>query len=237
MAEIRLNKFIASTGHCSRREADTLISSGQVFVNNFAVTQLGTKIDDSKDSVRIGKKMLAQKQTLTIALNKPKNIVCTKKATHGEKTIVELLPHNLRHLNPIGRLDKESQGLILLSNDGDFTMRLMHPRTHIEKEYEVTVKGLVTDKVIEKIKKGVRTQMYRTQPAQAVLIHADEERSILKIILKEGKKRQIREMMFTLGHRVKKLVRIRIGKYVLDPKLPVGAFMYLDQKALKLLES
>jgi 23S rRNA pseudouridine2605 synthase len=235
MAEIRLNKFIASTGHCSRREADRLIEDGRVYVNNYKIEKLGTKIDDQKDGVRIDKKVLKPKKHVVIALNKPKGFVCTKKATHGEKTILELLPKNLHYLNPVGRLDKDSEGLLLLTNDGELANKLTHPTKHVEKEYVATVKGKIEENIVDEIKKGVRIEGYKTRPAKAKIIHAGEDRSVLVIELKEGKKRQIREMMFFLGHRVKKLERVRIGKYKLDTKMPRGAFAYLSSEDIKKL--
>jgi pseudouridine synthase len=170
-------------------------------------------------------------------LNKPKGFVCTKKATHGERTIMELLPENLRHLNSVGRLDKDSEGLILMTNDGDLALRLTHPRKHVEKEYLVTVKGEVGEEVLEKIAKGVKLMGYKTRPAKAKIIHVGEERSTLQIIIEEGKKRQVREMMFTLGHRVKKLERVRIGGYKMDKKMPRGAFQYLSAPDIQKLAS
>lgn len=229
MTQVRINKFIASTGYCSRREADKLVSEGRVFVNNYQIKELGTKIDDAKDEIRVGKKVLKPKKHVVIAFNKPKNIVCTKKATHGEKTIMELLPESLRHLNPVGRLDKESEGLLVLTNDGELALKLTHPKKHVEKEYIVTVKGKVEQRVIDAVEKGVKLIGFTTRPAKVKLVHAGDERSVLHIIIKEGKKRQIRDMMFSLGHRVKKLERIRIGKYVMDKKMPQGAFVYLSE--------
>lgn len=230
--ETRLNKFIASTGYCSRREADALITEGKVYVNNFCVTTLGTKIDDQKDKVRIGKREIAVKAPTIIAMNKPRYFVCTKKATHEERTIMELLPKSLQHLNPVGRLDKDSQGLLLLSNDGNLLLTLTHPRSHVEKEYEVTVKGDVSEATFDKMRKGVKLFGFTTRPAVVVPVGKAEDRTTFKITLKEGKKRQIREMMLTLGHRVKKLVRIRIGKLKLDPRLPIGAFTFVKPQEI-----
>lgn len=235
MALIRINKFIASTGYCSRREADSLVSQGQVFVNNYKITELGMKIDDEKDTIRVGKKTIRPKGHVVIALNKPKGFVCTKKATHDERIIMELLPENLRHLNSVGRLDKDSEGLLLMTNDGDLTLRLTHPKKHVEKEYLVTVKGEVGEEVLEKIAKGVKLIGYKTKPAKVKIIHVGEDRSILQIVIQEGKKRQIRDMMFVLGHRVKKLERVKIGGYKMDKKMPRGAFTYLSASDIQKL--
>ena len=236
MTLVRINKYIASTGYCSRREADTLVSEGEVFVNNYRITELGTKIDDEKDIIRIGKKIIKPKGHTVLALNKPKGFVCTKKATHDERIIMELLPENLRHLNPVGRLDKESEGLILMTNDGDLTLKLTHPKKHVEKEYLVTVKGEVEEEVIEKIKNGVKLMGYKTLPAKAKLLYIKDERSTLQIVMQEGKKRQIRDMMYVLGHRVKKLERVRIGGYKMDKKMPKGSFAYLSADDIRKLE-
>lgn len=232
---IRLNKFIASTGYCSRRAADALIEEGKVFVNNFPITKLGTQIDPDKDAIRVGKKVIQPRKHVTIALNKPKGYVCTKREFAGEKSVMELLPASLQHLFPIGRLDKDSEGLLFLTNDGDLSLRLTHPSTKMEKEYEVTVKGTLTQESLALLLKGVWTGSYKARAAKIHLVHSDAERSVVRIILTQGKKRQIREMMFQVGHRVKKLVRFRVGKYVMDPRTPQGAFTYLSESDLKKL--
>ncbi len=236
MALIRLNKFIASSGLCSRRDADKLISEGKVFVNNYLTRELGTKIDDDKDAVRVGKNVIKTRAHAAIALNKPKEFVCTRKSTHGEKTIMELLPKSLQYLNPVGRLDKDSEGLIIMTNDGDLALRLTHPKKHVEKEYIVTVKGEITEGTLVKLEKGVKLIGFTARPVKVKLIFTSEERSMLHITLKEGKKRQIRDMMFSLGHRVKKLERIRIGHYIMNKKLPRGAFQFLQPSDIAKLQ-
>ncbi|HEC20889.1 MAG TPA: rRNA pseudouridine synthase, partial [Candidatus Peregrinibacteria bacterium] len=225
---MRLNKFIASTGHCSRRQADELISEGRVKING-KTASLGTQVDPQEDSVKIGSKLLqSHEEKVVIILNKPKGFTCTKKDPHAKRTVMELLPKNLQHLFPVGRLDKDTEGLLIMTNDGELTNQLTHPRYGVEKEYEVLVKRKVEEKTLEKIQKGVRLRDYRTQPAEVKIVSFLEDKTLLQIILTEGKKREVRNLMYVLGHPVKKLERIRFGKIHLKG-LARGTYRFLDQ--------
>lgn len=221
---MRLNKFISNSGHCSRRAADDLIASGVVLVNNIPVKQMGTKVDPELDQVRIkGGPIISQpKNTLVLLMNKPKGYVCTKKDVNAKRTVYELLPEEYQTLFSIGRLDKDSEGLLVFTNDGELSQKLSHPKYNKEKVYRVHVRGKVIDEDIEQIEKGMTLLEYKTAPAKAEIIWYDpkEDRTILEITLKEGKKRQIRNMFLALKKPVKKLVRLSFGKYKLGKMKP-----------------
>jgi 23S rRNA pseudouridine2605 synthase len=221
---LRLNKFISNSGHCSRRAADDLIASGKVLVNNVPVKQMGTQVDPLIDQVRIkGGPIIAQpKKTLILLMNKPKGYVCTKKDVFAKRTVYELLPDEFQNLFSIGRLDKDSEGLLVFTNNGELAQKLSHPKFEKEKVYRVHVRGKVVDDDIEQIEKGMTLLEYKTAPAKAEIIwyNEKENRTILEITLKEGKKRQIRNMFLALKKPVKKLVRISFGKYKLNKMKP-----------------
>lgn len=185
---------------------------------------MGTKVDPELDQVRIkGGPIISQpKNTLVLLMNKPKGYVCTKKDVNAKRTVYELLPEEYQTLFSIGRLDKDSEGLLVFTNDGELSQKLSHPKYNKEKVYRVHVRGKVIDEDIEQIEKGMTLLEYKTAPAKAEIIWYDpkEDRTILEITLKEGKKRQIRNMFLALKKPVKKLVRLSFGKYKLGKMKP-----------------
>ncbi len=196
--EIRLQKFMAECGVASRRKAEELILSGRVSVNGQLVTKLGTRIDPSTDKIEVNGKLLKQKEEkIYLKLNKPPGYVSSCRKFKEEKTILDLVRGIPYRLYPVGRLDKDSEGLIILTNDGELAYRLMHPRYEHEKEYEVEARDPLTHAQIERLKKG------------AARVSRLGGKSI-RIVLKEGKKRQIREMMKAVGNRAIRLKRVRI---------------------------
>ena len=227
---MRLNKYISQSGYCSRRKADELIVQGKVLVNSRPVKVLGTKIDPEIDDVRIknGPSLKPSKQKVLLMLYKPKGYVCTKSDQHANRTVYDLLPEPYNRFISIGRLDKDSEGLLLFTNDGDLANELAHPRHNKEKKYLVTVRGLLSDKELGRIEKGMKLYEYRTAPAKVKMLGYDQEkdRSQVEIILTEGKKRQIRNMFLALNHPVKALLRFEFGKYKLGG-LNVGEWKLL----------
>jgi 23S rRNA pseudouridine2605 synthase len=189
---------------------------------------MGTKVDPAHDQVRIkGGHIISQpKKTMVIVMNKPKGYVCTKKDVNAKRTVYELLPEEYQNLFSIGRLDKDSEGLLVFTNNGELAQKLSHPKFEKEKMYRVHVRGKVDEKDIEQIEKGMTLLEYKTAPAKAEIIWYDpkEGRTILEITLKEGKKRQIRNMFLALKKPVKKLVRITFGKYKLG-RMKTGDWM------------
>jgi len=224
MTEIRLQKFLSQAGVCSRRQGEEYITSGNVSVNGRVVTELGTKVDPDKDRVEVmGKSVTAADKLIYIAMNKPIGYV-TSCDQPRDKTVMQLVDIPER-VYPVGRLDKDSVGLLLLTNDGRLHHRLSHPSFDHEKEYEVTVASPIPDTALVRMAKGMNIMGGKTRPAEVRRISATS----FRIILKEGKNRQIRRMVKTVGNHVKTLKRIRISNIQLA-KLPEGTWRYLTEK-------
>ena len=221
---MRLQKFLSMAGVCSRRKGESLIREGSITVNGKTVTELGTKVDPEKDRVEFnGTEVTLKSDLLYIALNKPAGYV-TSCHHPGEKIILDLIDVPLR-IYPIGRLDKDSTGLILLTNDGDLHQRLAHPSFDHEKEYEVTVEDPIPDSALKKMASGMVIGDTKTRPA--TLKRLGPRR--FGIILKEGRNRQIRRMVKQSGNRVTRLKRVRISGIRLG-KLPEGGWRHLTGK-------
>ena len=230
--KIVLQKFIAESGYCSRRQAEELIRLGKVLVNG-ELAELGMKVDD-KDEVKVrGKRVAINKEKIYIILNKPKNYTCTNRKFEGEKNVFDLI-HAPERLFVVGRLDKDSRGLVLLTNDGDLTQKLTHPKFEHEKEYIVEIsnfqfpisKQFINDLIL-KFEKGVDIG------EGDGIVKAKDIKYLgankFKIILTEGKKRQIRRMFKSVGCDIKDLVRVRIGKIELG-NLKEGKYKYIDKR-------
>jgi len=222
--DTRLNKFISEKGICSRREADKLISAGRVKVNG-VVAAVGTRVT-SEDKVLLNGKLLNFTEDLIyIVLNKPKGITCTTE-TAVKGNIVDFIAHSKR-IFPIGRLDKDSEGLIFLTNDGDIVNKILRAGNHHEKEYIVSVDKPITNEFIKSMSTGVNILDTRTKPC----IVNKESKFVFRIILTQGLNRQIRRMSEALGYTVTKLVRIRIMNIKLD-SLPMGKWRYFTNSEL-----
>ena len=230
---IRLNKYIAECGVCSRRSADTLIQSGKVCVNGEVVTNLGIKIDETIDNVKVNNKIIKKENKLVyIMLNKPKGYVTTSKEQFGRKSVLDLINTNLR-VYPIGRLDMYTEGLLLLTNDGNFANKMMHPKNKIEKKYIVSVKGNITNEKIDLLKKGVDIGGYITKPAK---VKSNFEKNELEIVISEGKNRQVRRMCEAVKLKVLNLQRTKIGNLELG-NLELGKYRYLNKNDLEKIKS
>ena len=227
---IRLNKYLASCGIGSRRKCDELIKKGDVIVNGKLCTDLSTTVTED-DFVKIGNSRVLPRETTTILLNKPKGLVCSKDDELKRETIYELLPPNMRHLNHVGRLDRDSEGLLVMTNDGDLAQELSHPKKKIEKEYLVTVNQAFSNDVLDQFLKGIWTGESK---AFAKSVKRLSPRRFL-ITLETGLKRQIRMMCKAAHLNVVKLVRIRIG-LITGGGLEPGRFSDLDAHDLELLQ-
>jgi pseudouridine synthase len=226
--KIRLQKYLSMAGICSRRHGEELILAGKVWVNGRIVTELGTRVDPG-DTVEIdGKPVLARQRVVYIALNKPRGYV-TSCDQPGQKLVTDLVNIPER-IYPIGRLDKDSTGLLLLTNDGPLHHRLSHPSFDHEKEYAVTLAAPVSDSALHKMAEGMLLSGKRTRPAE---IHRISLRSF-RIILKEGKNRQIRRMVRKVGQEVLELQRIRIAGIRLG-KLESGKWRFLEPDEIAVL--
>ncbi len=226
----RINKYIASCGICSRRKADELIQEGKVELNGKVVTNLGEKVEE-KDIVKIdGKEIFKEEKKVYIALNKPKGYVTTNSDQFNRKSVVELIHENVR-VFPVGRLDMYTEGLLILTNDGEFSNLMMHPRNKIEKTYVVTTNTMVSNEQIETLKNGVDIGDYITRPAKVKMISKDK----LEIVISEGKNRQVRRMCEAVGINLLNLKRVKIGKIELG-NLQTGKYRYLTEKEKKSME-
>ncbi len=212
MGRIRLNKFIALSGLTSRRKADALIEEGRVEVNGKVVTKLGTLVDPYKDKVRVDGRIVAPpKKDVYLAFNKPKGYVTTMDDELGRKSIATLFYNFPVRIFPVGRLDMDTEGLIFLTNDGEFSYIVTHPKFNIEKEYNVWAEGKVTEEDLKKLKKGVFIDGKIVRPKIVEILKHDRKNTMIKVIITEGRKREIRRMFHHIGHKVERLVRIRIG--------------------------
>lgn len=224
---MRLNRFIASCGFCSRRKADMLIEAGRVTCNGQVVTLLGTVIDETRDTILVdGVRLQLPSNKTYLMLHKPVGFITTMHDDRGRVTIYHLLPKKFSTLRPVGRLDADSSGLLLLSNDGDFIQRLSHPSSNVAKTYIVTARGLVSKLEIIKMRQGMRLpgekQLAR---ANAALLDYQEATNVskLKMVLTQGLNREIRKMLALLGHEVITLKRIAQGRFKLG-SLKEGAW-------------
>ena len=231
MEEIRLNKFIASSGVCSRRNADAIILEGKVKVNGQVITELGTKVTYD-DIVEVnGNKISVATNKIYIMLNKPKGYVTTSKEQFNRASVLDLININER-VFPVGRLDMDSEGLLILTNDGDLANRIIHPTKHIAKEYKIALKKKISDEDIQKLRDGVDIGGYITQ--KAIVDRLNDRK--LKITIYEGKNRQIRKMCESVDNSVVTLKRTAIGKLHLE-KLKVGEYRMLNElEIMKIFE-
>jgi len=227
MTTMRLQKFLSEAGVCSRRRGEEYIREGRVRVNSKIVTQLGTKVDSEKDRVEFDGKVIALKsEPMYIMLNKPKGYV-TSCSHPGEKIVLDLIDIPER-VYPIGRLDKDSIGLLILTNDGRLHYRLSHPSFDHEKEYDVTVSKPITDGSLRKIASGLPMMGTKTRPAKIRRISSTR----FRIILQEGRNRQVRRMVRKVGNHVTRLKRIRVSNVKLG-RLAEGAWRDLTEKEKK----
>ncbi|MDI6848639.1 MAG: pseudouridine synthase [Candidatus Saccharicenans sp.] len=206
---LRLNKFLAQAGVASRREADRLIQDGRVKINGRVVTELGVKIDEFRDRIEVDHHPVKlPSEQIYLLLNKPAGYIVTLDDPQGRKTVMDLLPRLPVRVFPVGRLDAETEGLLLFTNDGELAHRLIHPRYEIKKLYEVRVKGFVEDKDLDRLQKGVFIDGRKSAPARARIIYRNREKSLISLEIHEGRKHEVRKMLSALGFEVKKLRRV-----------------------------
>ena len=233
-AGIRLNKFIALAGVASRRRADELIAQGKVRVNGRVVRELGT-IVGPQDRVDVsGTPIRPSTELIYLVLNKPAGVVTTMHDPEGRRTVAGLLPPGPRVL-PVGRLDYDTSGVLLLTNDGDLTNRLLHPRFGVDKTYRATIGGRLSPNDVRRLHEGVALEETRAAGAKLRVVAARRDHSIVDITIHEGRNRQVRRMFEALGHPVVALTRMRFGPIALG-SLPLGATRPLTPKELAALE-
>ncbi len=231
----RLQKYIARSGVTSRRKAEELILNGMVKVNGVKVTELGTKVNPGNDIVTVGDKEISEvNEYIYIKLYKPEGYVTTVKDQFDRKTVLDLINIKER-VYPIGRLDYNTSGLLLLTNDGDLSNKLMHPKYHIYKTYIAEAEGHVSDESIKKLKTGVVIDNYKTAPAKVRLLKYKNNKSVVQISIYEGKNRQVRKMFEAVGHSVTALKRISFGEINLED-LTVGSWKNLSNEEIQFLK-
>ena len=232
---IRLQKYLANCGVASRRKSEELILNGDVKVNDVVVTELGVQIDEENDTVKFrGKIVKLEKNKIYIMLNKPHGYVTTVSDQFGRPTVMDLLRGVKERVFPIGRLDYDTSGLLLLSNDGDLTYKLTHPKHGIKKVYIAKIIGTPTEKSLEMFRTGLQIENYKTAKADVELVQSGEQYSILKISIIEGKNRQVRKMCEAIGHRVVSLKRIATGELQLGD-LQSGSYRELTKDEIRYL--
>lgn len=239
MEQVRLQKFLANSGICSRRAAEKLIIDGKISVNGIVVTELGTKVQPEKDIIEYnGKKVNVQEKRVYILLNKPIGYVTTVKEQFGRPTVMDLIKDVGVNVVPVGRLDMYTSGAIILTNDGDFVYTVTHPKNEIEKTYNATVNGIFTNEDAKKIENGVKIEDYVSGKAKVKILKIDEVKNIsrVQITIHEGKNREVRKMCETIGKPVISLHRTRIGNVnVKDLKL--GTWRFLKEAEINELKN
>ncbi len=234
-SHMRLQKYLSEAGVASRRASERIIVEGRVAVNGKVARELGTKVDPDHDKVTVDGGPVKARRKIYVALNKPRGVVCSRNDPSGRQTIGELLPAEWSHLYSVGRLDRDSEGLLFLTNDGDFSLRLTHPRYGMAKKYIVTIEGRVEPNVLDKMREGLFDKGERLKAQKARIVSASNKQSVLELELLEGKYREIRRMCDILGLRVIRLQRVQIGKIKLG-ELKVGRWRTLtDSEIISLL--
>jgi 23S rRNA pseudouridine2605 synthase len=233
--KLRLNRAIAATGICSRRDADELVKARRVKVNGVIVDDLSMQVDLAKDRIQVDGKPLYKKAYDYVVLYKPKGVVTTCDDEKGRRTVLDLLPPDLQHLKPVGRLDRDSEGMIILTNDGALAQTLTHPSHHIDKTYRVTVDGHIDQNALKTLSEGVRLSEGMTQRAHVHSLKRSGNLSTFVIVISEGRNRQIRRMCAKVGYNVLRLVRERIGALQLNLKEP-GQWRQLMASEVSLLK-
>ncbi len=210
LPEERLQKVLAHAGVASRRKAEEMISAGRVKVNGEVVTMLGTRVDVEHDVIQVDGCTVRPEAPVYVLLHKPRGVLSAASDARGRVTVVDLVPHRAR-LYPVGRLDLDSEGLVLLTNDGALALRLAHPRYEHEKEYRVLVAGQPDEEALDRLRRGIGLEGGRTRPAQVGVEGRGGGGTWLRIVLREGRKRQIRRMLEAVGYEVLRLIRVRMG--------------------------
>jgi pseudouridine synthase len=230
----RLQKVLSRAGVASRRKAELWMELGYVEVNGKKATELGTKVDPNRDEIRVqGQRIYTHQDKITVALNKPREFLCTMKDPHGRRTVVDLVKSLPERLYPVGRLDYQSEGLLLMTNDGDLAHKVMHPSHQVAKTYLVKIKRLPKNDELEKIRKGVFLEEGFVQPAKCEPVQIlDNGKVWMEVVLTEGRNREIRRIFEKYGILVDRIRRIAIGQLGLDD-LETGSFIPLSDEDIK----
>jgi pseudouridine synthase len=234
MALVRLQKFLAEAGVASRRAAEKLIAGGHVSVNGSVIDTLGAKIDPASVEVAVDGQIVRARRKIYIALNKPRGVLCTKSDPESRETVLDLLPREWNNLFPVGRLDRDSEGLLFLTNDGDFSLRLTHPRYGIRKRYVAIVEGRIEEAQLRRFTEGIEDEGEVLKAERARIISANNSHSTVELELGQGRNREVRRLFAALGYEVVELRRTQIGPIRLA-ELPLGKWRTLSPTEIKSL--
>ncbi|WML45161.1 23S rRNA pseudouridine(2605) synthase RluB [Neobacillus sp. PS3-40] len=213
----RLQKVIAQAGIASRRKSEELIKEGKVKVNGKIITELGVKVSNS-DKVEVNEIQIERESPVYFLLYKPRGVISSVSDDKGRKVVTDFFPHIMERIYPVGRLDYDTSGVLLMTNDGEFANLLMHPRSEIEKVYVAKTQGIPLRESLRKLEKGIRLEDGKTSPARVKMISLDKKKqtSIIELVIHEGRNRQVRRMFEAIGHQVLKLKRERYGTLTLN---------------------
>jgi len=237
--EQRLQKILSQAGVASRRAAEKLIAEGRVTLNGKTVLEMGTKADADTDDIRVdGRRLHAPERKRYILLNKPAGVVSTRSDPQRRRTVIDLLHGVREYVYPVGRLDYETEGLLLLTNDGDLAARLTHPRHGVERSYEARVAGMPDADALRQLREGIPLDGHRTLPAEATLLNdrRGQREGVVQLTIREGRNRQVRRMLEAVGHPVRELARTRIGPLT-DRRLKVGTWRDLTAAEVTTLQA
>ncbi|MFC1691940.1 pseudouridine synthase [Candidatus Latescibacterota bacterium] len=233
---MRLNRYISASGYASRRKGEKIIREGMVRVNGTVVTDPARTIEPSRDSVSIdGELLVINREKRYYILNKPMGVIVSRIDTHGRPTVIDLLGSETKGVYPVGRLDANTYGVLLFTDDGDLAYRLTHPSFGVEKVYRAEVESRVSTKDVQRVHEGLILEDGPTVPAKMNIIESGEDVSLIEITMHEGRKRQVRRMLARLGHPVKVLERISFGGITADD-LPLGGYRPLYDKEIETLK-
>jgi pseudouridine synthase len=230
-----LAKYLAHAGISSRRQAEEIIRAGRVKVNGIITAEVATQVDPAYDRIEFDGRMVGTEAPVYILLNKPSGYICAVEDPHGRPTVLELAGDIKERIYPVGRLDFDTEGLLLLTNDGQFTNLMIHPRYKIVKKYEARVAGKIKDNELTILRSGVRLEDGLTAPAEVRLVSRDEKCSIIELMIHEGRKRQIKRMCAAIGHPVLKLKRVAFAFLTLEG-VDIGKYRYLRKEEVKRLQ-
>ncbi|WP_101772932.1 pseudouridine synthase [Peptostreptococcus faecalis] len=236
---MRINKYIATSGVASRRKAEELILQGRVSVNGKKIDSLGYQVDEKNDIVYVDEKQIKlEEKKIYIVLNKPEGYITTSKDQFGRKNVIDLVKDIKERIYPVGRLDYETSGLLIMTNDGDITYKITHPKYEVNKVYIASVKGIPTDKEIHDFENGLEIDDYITSKASLKVVKKDtiKKYSVCRVIIHEGHNRQVRKMFDAIGHPVMNLKRVQEGKIKLGDLKP-GEYRHLTKEEENYLKS
>lgn len=238
MAEMRLNKYLAHAGVCSRREADRKIAEGRVSVNGRVVMELGEKVDPARDKVAVDGRPVrgAEERPAYILMNKPAGRVVSVKDPFGRPTVIDLLGRLPVRVYPVGRLDLDTEGALLLTNDGELALKLTHPRYGVGKTYEARVEGEPDETDLDKVRGGLFLEGRRTAPARVRVLKRGRRWALLEVVIREGRKREIRKLFEAVGFPVTHLKRVDFAGLTLEG-LKTGEWRYLNKKEIERLRA